>query len=479
VGRMPSGNQSSPGAGLSSPGPVSEAHERFFQAISEAEGTTKYGYNTVYGGANGIGGRPLTSMTLREITDHQKGMIAKTTHSPLGRFQMVRGSVLDHAKELGLDLDKTLFDQKTQNMLAMQEAKTKGVKPTIWAGFASHPKQLATAQQAYNSIKQLPVEAAAYTSTDQAQTPAQQAAASLAEGKAAAGRAPSESGSISRRGSDVAAMQRDLNSRGAKLKVDGLEGPLTRQAAQQFYGSPTSVRTPSFTASPPTPANNWSSLQGSPTRTVNQRQDYVPSPSFTNQQSYTSGRGDEGTLPRTGVASTPYLNNPYTPASAAPRTPYYNNPYTPQPSSYTSGRGDEGRGVPSPPSMNTRNMRVPTQSFVQTPYMNQPYTGPEWDVMPGAVQVPVVTPTARLPRARPAYGGPDYQPPEEAVPTLIDRLGNLVERAERALGGNRGSDSRSSAGSRSGGSGSYSGGNYGGQGGSRISEGVGGAYRNR
>jgi len=362
-----------------------------------------------------------------------------------------------------------------------------------------------------------PTTALAYTSTGAKLTPAQQAAAAEAAGQ------PSSLGSISRRGDDVAAMQRDLNSRGAKLTVDGLEGPLTRQAAQQFYGSPTSVRTPSFTNPPATTANNWSSLQGSPTSTVNQRQDYVSTPGFTNRQSYTSGRGDEGSIPRAGVASTPSTNQPYTPAAATPQTPYYNNPYTgstggsinpnirtvqavpiqsdvahksPLPGYYddqtASGMTIQG-GRPVP----TRGGYAPTTAPVlaggfsrapvpQTPSFMDPYTMSTG----GANAIVQPTQTARLPRAR-----PDYQPPQQAVPTAGMSLGDLQALAEkygvpvghiadvasdigsRASSAVREGMSRNAGNNYSGGN--YQGGSYGGAAGRSINTGVGGAFKNR
>jgi uncharacterized membrane protein YgcG len=672
AGYNPSGRSGSIGAGLSSPGVAtgneqsvsSSAHEALFQAISEAEGTTKYGYNTVYGGGNGVAGRPLTDMTIREIMNHQADMIHNTNHSPVGRFQITRDTINSHYKNAGLSLDSK-FDQSAQNKLALSIADKQGIKPSVWAGFNNNPGALSRAKQAYSSINQATPSQASYATSGPgtgdtagitynirdrtsakgltsglmgALGAAQKAArdagldhievragkgqghlshqqgteadivgynkdgstwskaqrVAVAQGAAGAGAnrfgfysgpslhvgmgakglpsnvvwndqvrglpgantfAPEERSFVGalRTGKlkslapsnvasayapttatttpalqaaagqatgrltydpQVAATQRDLNSRGAKIPVDGLRGPLTRQAEQQFYGSPTSVRTPSFTYRP----------------------------------TYTSGQQDQGAVPRVGVQSTPAINQPYTPAAATPRTPYYNNPYTNSTggTSYTSGRGDEGRGVNAPFSAQPRAVptesisgspmpprpfqpaetaRIPTarpdlpgqNSYTsgrqdqgrippvgvappRTPYLNQPYTmttgganaivqpaqtaripqpSPSlpWSQLqqPYPVQAPLI---ARIPQAR-----PDYQPPQEAVPTLIDRLGNLVERAERALSGNRGSDSRGSSnrdgGSSRGGGGNYSGGNYGGQGGSRISEGVGGAYRNR
>lgn len=660
---------SGPGAGMSSP-PVrnddatdpgstgtSAAHEAFYRAISEAEGTTKYGYNTVYGGGNGVAGRPLTDMTIREVMNHQADMIHNTNHSPVGRFQITRDTLNSHYKNAGLSLDSK-FDQSAQNKLALSIADKQGVKPTVWAGFNNNPGALSRAKQAYSAINQAtpsqasyatsgsgsgitynirdrtsskgltsnlmgalggaqkaardagldhievvagkgqghlshqqgteadivgynadgskwskaqrvavaqgaagaganrfgfyssgntlhvgmgakglpsnvvwndklrgvpgvntfapeerdfvgalrtgklkslaPYNASAYTSTAPT-TPALQATATLATGQdigAARGITLGGSGSASRRSDDVAAMQRDLNSRGAKLQVDGLEGPLTRQAAQQFYGSPTSVRTGGFT----------------------------------NRPTYTSGQQDQGSVPRAGVASTPSTNQPYTPTATTPRTPSYMNPYTnstggtnaldaqtPRYNAYEAQRAAamsgppvaarqvqttavDGSGYPpvgngfSRPATTANQWSSLQQSPLravsppapivgysptpQTPSYMNPYT------MGTGGASAITMPTARIPVARPNYQPPQQaqQAPQQAVPTLIERLDNLVQRAERALGGNRdGSGSRSSQGSgssRSGG-GNYSGGNYGGQGGSRISEGVGGAYRNR
>jgi muramidase (phage lysozyme) len=476
------------GAGVSAyvPGTARQGMDGVLDAISQAEGTTQNGYNEVmgYGKYGGYPSKPITEMTLQEMHDfgrnvmfpaqRAKGIPENKLSSASGKFQITGDNIEAYSKKWGLDMKTTIWTPQLQERIAIDLAKNTPKGLANWEGFKYGEGK---------KLKQQATTALAYASTGATTTPALQAAAEQASGRATASRYE--------RSPEIAAMQRDLNSRGAKLTVDGIRGPLTQAAEKQFLGSPTSVRTPSFTnpayvsrANAVIPYSDSQDAGRIPAAgrvsTVNQRQDYVPTPSFANRQSYTSGRGDEGQVPRTGVASTPYLNQPYTPA-ATPRTPYFNNPYTSSTGgAYTSGRGDEGRGVPAPPSMNTRNMRVPTQSFVQTPYMNQPYTGPEWDVMPGLLQEPAVqVPTARIPQARPNYQ-PPQQAPQQAVPTLLERLDNLVERAERALGGNRGSDSRSSGGrSSGGGAGSpnsglgYSGGR--GYGGGSIGRGTGGA----
>jgi hypothetical protein len=374
------------GAGISAyvPGTTRQGMDGVLDAISRAEGTTRNGYNEVLGyGAYGRPSKPITDMTLQEVHDYgrntlfagqrAKGIPEKELSSATGRYQITGDNIKTYATRWGLDMKTTKWTPQLQDRIAIDLAKNTPKGLANWEGFKTKTGQ---------KLKQQATTALAYAPTSATTSPAIQAAT-----EEAAGQGRRASGTSYERSPEIAQMQRDLNSRGAKLTVDGIRGPLTQAAEKQFLGSPTSVRTPSFTASPATPANNWSSLQGSATRTVNQRQDYVPTGSRT---------------------------------------------YTPVPASYTSGRGDEGRGVPSPPSMNERNMRVPTQSFVQTPYMNQPYTGPEWDVMPGAVQVPV-TPTARMPRPRPDQASVQAVPVPEGG-TVLEQLQQQLKHVTAVVG---------------------------------------------
>lgn len=213
-----SGNYNTPGAGLSSSGGAvnynsndphtnTDAHEALYQAISEAEGTTKYGYNTVYGGGNGVAGKPLTGMTIRDVLDHQSKMIRSTNHSPLGRFQITRDTLQEHYKKVGLSLDSK-FDQTAQNKLALSIAHTQGLKPTVWAGFSKNPTALARAKAAYNAIQN-------NTSVS-----------------------PSAAGTnVPTTKSGIMAMQKEMNAKGANLRVDGIMGPRTKEAMAKYGAS--------------------------------------------------------------------------------------------------------------------------------------------------------------------------------------------------------------------------------------------------
>jgi hypothetical protein len=310
--------------------------------------------------------------------------------------------------------------------------------------------------------------ASAYTSTAPTTTPAQQAANAQAQGRA-------PTGTISRSGPDVAALQRSLNSMGAGLKVDGLEGPLTRAAAQQFMGSPTSVRTPSFTSAPA------------------QRAAVPQTPAYQNPYS-----------PSTATPQTPAYQNPYTAAPATPRTPYYSNPYSGStgganaivaprqvPTSSIKGSPLPGVQLPSygsniayPSAIQTGARAVSTTAVpvtgraplgnvwggfdrpaIQTPSIHQPYTMSTGGA--NAIVQPVQT--ARIPQPRPIF-----MPTVVAAPTLQQQLHDKMQRDAAAAS----QSSRSGAG-YSGGGGGYTGGSYGGAGGRSIASGVGGSFKNR
>jgi len=276
---------------------------------------------------------------------------------------------------------------------------------------------------------------------------------------------------------NVAAMQQHLNSLGAKLTVDGLRGPLTRAAEKQFLGSPTSVRTPSFTAP------NAAYRPGSPGLTL--------------------GAG---------------LSSPYTAAPATPRTPYYNNPYSgstggsinpnvrsvptvavqsnvrsksPLPSYYDSQLGNDmttagGRRVPTtagyaPPTgpVLTGGFSPPARAPTpQTPAYMNPYTMGTGGA--NAIVQPVQT--ARMPQPRPSYPPPSL--PTPTGPTMFQQMQDAARRAAAVAAqvAQQAKDAYSQS-TRSGmgysGGGGYTGGSYGGAGGRSINTGVGGAFRNR
>jgi hypothetical protein len=267
----------------------------------------------------------------------------------------------------------------------------------------------------------------------------------------------------------VAAMQKSLNALGAGLKEDGIMGPLTR-AAQAKYSPYTSPSAQAYTSK--------ASLQ-SPALQAAARQAQV-------------------TAPRT--------------PQPRPQSPYTNSTG----GAYTSDRQDLGTGVPAPPSMNVRNMRVPTQtidasgysplsasqvftppaqqapvaripqarppglqwSSLQSPYTNS--TGGTNALQPARLPQPrppglqwsslqqPAQPVARIPQARP----PGLQWSQLQQPTLMQQLHDQMQRDAAAAS----QSSRSGMGYQGGG---YTGGSYGGAGGRSIASGVGGAFRNR
>jgi muramidase (phage lysozyme) len=509
-------------------------------AISRAEGTTKNGYNEVLGyGAYGRPSKPITDMTLQEVHDFGRntlfaGQRAAGKTGPLssatGRYQITGDNIKAYSKKWGLDMKTTKWTPQLQDRIAIDLAKNTPKGLANWEGFktktgqklkqqaiaalngqnvsstaatasaASGDPQVAQLQQSLKAagakitvdgimgpqtrkaMADYPDTAMAYTSTGATTTPALQAAAAQAAGQ------PSRSGNITRSGEDVAAMQRDLNSRGAKLIVDGKEGPLTRAAAQQFYGSPTSVRTPSFTSTPATTSNNWSSLQSpytSSTGGANALVSSVRTPSFTYDP--TNSRQ----VPTVAVHSDVRSKSPipgYYDSQAGSNQTIQGGRRVPVDTGYSPPTGPVLTGGFSPPA--------PTQnqwSSLQGPYMGSTGGANAWSSLqqPYPAQAPVVqVPTARIPQAR-----PDYQPPQQAVPatTAGMSLADLQAMAEKygvPVGhiaqvasdiGNRAAgayhESQRSGMGYSGGN--YSGGSYGGAGGRSINTGVGGAYKNR
>jgi hypothetical protein len=246
---------------------------------------------------------------------------------------------------------------------------------------------------------------------------------------------------------NVAAMQQRLNSLGAKLKVDGLRGPLTRAAEKNFLGSPTSVRTPSFT-------------------------------------------GPRAVSAGVSTPRTSYLNNPYTgstggasaltvqpkpvPTSAIKASPY-GGVQLPSYSSniaYPNAVQPSARTVPttavsasSRPPVGGNVWGAFNRPSIQTPSFMNPYAGSTG----GANAIVQPAQTARIPQARPTF-----MPAAVAAPTLQQQLHDKMQRDAAAAS----QSSRSGMG-YSGGGGGYVGGGYGGYGGGSITSGVGGAFRNR
>lgn len=88
------------------------------------QGESKGNYNAlVYGkkGANTPGSVDLTNMTIAQVQEYQKGMIAKGHASTaVGKYQMIEKTLAEQVKKAGLDAKTTKFDQKTQDLLASQ-----------------------------------------------------------------------------------------------------------------------------------------------------------------------------------------------------------------------------------------------------------------------------------------------------------------------------------------------------------------------
>lgn len=122
-------------------------------AIAKAEGTYDTGYNTSYGNGRYLPGgqeQNLTEMTLREVSElgrYMRKQPGNPNSSAMGRYQILTTStMLDAAKALGMDLDTTKFDERTQDQMAMWIAKQQGLG--AWEGFKKHPELLRQAQQA-------------------------------------------------------------------------------------------------------------------------------------------------------------------------------------------------------------------------------------------------------------------------------------------------------------------------------------------
>lgn len=82
-------------------------------------------YNIMVGGKRGN----LTSMTVGNILDMQKDMIAKGHESTAtGRYQYIRKTLADTAAQMGMDVNSTKFNEKTQDALAIQTLRTIGLE---------------------------------------------------------------------------------------------------------------------------------------------------------------------------------------------------------------------------------------------------------------------------------------------------------------------------------------------------------------
>jgi muramidase (phage lysozyme) len=110
------------------------SHNNILDLIGAAEGTDKgRGYNETLGyGAFTGGAVNLTSMSLNEVLALQGQMLAdpknKFNSSAVGRYQIVRGTLQDAMRELGLTGDR-LFNEDTQDEVARYLLRRRGNDP--------------------------------------------------------------------------------------------------------------------------------------------------------------------------------------------------------------------------------------------------------------------------------------------------------------------------------------------------------------
>jgi hypothetical protein len=129
------------------------------------QGESKGNYNAlVYGkkGANTPGSVDLTNMTIAQVQEYQKGMIAKGHASTaVGKYQMIEKTLAEQVKKAGLDAKTTKFDQKTQDLLASQLIDQAGfgkkdsstVMKNLAGTWASLPKDM-SGRGAYDGFNQ-------------------------------------------------------------------------------------------------------------------------------------------------------------------------------------------------------------------------------------------------------------------------------------------------------------------------------------
>jgi peptidoglycan hydrolase-like protein with peptidoglycan-binding domain len=82
-------------------------------------------YNIMVGGKRGN----LTSMTVGDVLNMQKDMISRGHESTaVGRYQYIRKTLAGTAAQMGMDVDSTKFNEKTQDALAIQTLRTVGLE---------------------------------------------------------------------------------------------------------------------------------------------------------------------------------------------------------------------------------------------------------------------------------------------------------------------------------------------------------------
>jgi hypothetical protein len=121
-------------------------------------------YNALVGAKKGgpkvAGSADLTNMTIEQVQQMQKSMLAQGHASTaVGKYQMIASTLAEQVKKSGLDPTKTKFDQKTQDLLAQQlvdqagygKADTATVMKKLAGTWASLPKDM-SGRGAYDGV---------------------------------------------------------------------------------------------------------------------------------------------------------------------------------------------------------------------------------------------------------------------------------------------------------------------------------------
>lgn len=121
-------------------------------SIALAEGTYQSGYNTSLGYGRYLPNnreQNLVGMTLQQILDlgnYMRRQPGNPNSSAMGRYQIVGTTLRNAARALGMDLNTTRFDPRTQDRMAMWIVQNQGFR--AWEGFKRNPQYLTTAQGA-------------------------------------------------------------------------------------------------------------------------------------------------------------------------------------------------------------------------------------------------------------------------------------------------------------------------------------------
>jgi Muramidase (phage lambda lysozyme) len=96
-----------------------------FIAQTEVGRTDRASYDVIYGHNQGKVDKPITSMTLSELVDLQASFTRKFGSSAAGRYQFMRATLQDLARELGLKGTQR-FDPNLQDRLGYHLLKRRG-----------------------------------------------------------------------------------------------------------------------------------------------------------------------------------------------------------------------------------------------------------------------------------------------------------------------------------------------------------------